>query len=878
MTDKNAETIFHQAISLAPDERAAFLKVACGDNRELQDQVQRLLEAHEDPDSYLNSPAETTSAIADSDRMTDVAAGTTIGNYKLLQKIGEGGFGVVYMAEQERPVRRKVALKIIKPGMDTAAVVARFEAERQALALMDHENIAKVFDGGAVSESNATGVGLDARPYFVMELVKGVPITDYCDQNNLATKERLHLFRSVCLAVQHAHQKGIIHRDIKPSNVMVTLHDGKPVVKVIDFGVAKAIHQRLTERTMFTEYGQMIGTPQYMSPEQAEMSGLDVDTRSDVYSLGVLLYELLTGSPPLMSHSLRAAGYAEIQRLIREQTPPKPSDRISTAGEQLTVIAQHRSVSPDRLHRELRGDLDWIVMKGLEKDRGRRYESALALSRDIDRMLNDQAVEAGPPTLSYRFKKFVQRNRRRLAAAAIAVLMVAAAVGWGIKSWNQKRSQQDSATAQLREAVRVLNRDLDRAKRAPVGDPLDWTRARSSRELVSQLLDLRLASPTAIGESREQLAAFDRANADRRLAVQIEEVVITSSAYDDLQNWLRMESEFHQLFLERGIDFETMTPQAIAAKIREDESAESLVDGLELWIGARGYLSSLGGPQATRERMQPMADAILAADSHPVRSGIRKMLYNPTSEKSEAAVDRIVAGHRLEDLSTRTLSWLATMYVVAGVPEKADRTFQVGLKRDPNDVMLNADYARFLNQTKKHDLAVRHYVRCTALRSDVSSLWRALGESLRKNNELKASRLALERAWDLDRDHLPTLGDLVETILLEKDFATAKKLAESAIELDGENPIGHACLGRSLLGMKRYAEAETVLKRGKALTKNRPMPNLQFDHWLEICRKAWEQQKDDSIQIDDSNSDGSNLDESNRDESEPGQSQSGDDQ
>src|SRR5499425_199547 len=284
--------------------------------------------------------------------------GARIGPYKLLQQIGEGGFGVVYMAEQTEPVRRKVAVKIIKPGMDTKEVIARFESERQALALMDHPNIAKVLDAGATER------GL---PYFVMELVKGVPITEYCDNNNLSPQGRLGLFVTVCRAVQHAHQKGIIHRDLKPSNVMVTLHDGIPVPKVIDFGVAKATSQHLTEKTLFTAYGQMIGTPAYMSPEQAEMSGLDIDTRSDVYSLGVLLYELLTGTTPLEDRLLREAGYAELPRLIREEEPPRPSDRLSALGDSATVLAGHRGLDVKRLVQLLADDLDWVVMKALEK-------------------------------------------------------------------------------------------------------------------------------------------------------------------------------------------------------------------------------------------------------------------------------------------------------------------------------------------------------------------------------------------------------------------------------------------------------------------------------------------------------------------------------
>lgn len=403
--EPDEERIFHFARKLAAEDRRDYLEQVCSADGALR--LEQLVEAAEAENRVLSSKDSLQST--ESASHLPKSAGETIGRYKLLQKIGEGGFGVVYMAEQMRPVRRKVALKVIKPGMDSDAVVARFEAERQALAMMDHPNIARVFDGGATDQG---------RPYFVMELVKGVPLTEYCDANTLPTKERLELFATVCGAVQHAHLKGIIHRDLKPSNILVTLHDGTPVVKVIDFGVSKALNQQLTEKTLFTAFGQMIGTPQYMSPEQAEISGLDVDTRSDVYSLGVILYELLTGSTPLESQRLRTAGYAEMQRLIKEEEPPSPSSRLSTCGKQLTIIAKHRSVSPDRLAKQVKGDLDWIVLKALEKDRGRRFETASGMSADIQRYLADEPVEARPPSSVLRIKKMLWRNRALVASLA----------------------------------------------------------------------------------------------------------------------------------------------------------------------------------------------------------------------------------------------------------------------------------------------------------------------------------------------------------------------------------------------------------------------------------------------------------------------------
>jgi eukaryotic-like serine/threonine-protein kinase len=381
--------------------------------------------------------------------------GATVGRYKLLERIGEGGFGVVYMAEQQTPVRRKVAVKVMKPGLDSAQVVARFEAERQALALMDHPNIAKVLDAGA------TDAG---RPYFVMELVHGVPITDFCDRNDLPPHNRLELFAQVCRAVQHAHTKGIIHRDIKPTNVLVTLHEGVPVPKVIDFGVAKATGGRLTDRTLFTHFQQMVGTPLYMSPEQAEMTGVDVDTRSDVYSLGVLLYELLTGTTPLDKDRLKSAGFDEVRRIIREEEPPRPSTRLSTMGQQAGGVPTARPKGdPGRLGRFARGELDWIAMKALEKDRARRYETASGLAADVERYLNDQPILARSPSATYRLGKFVRRNRGPVTAAAALLLVLC--LGLVGTSLGLVRARTEAGLARSAENGATRERDSANAAR-----------------------------------------------------------------------------------------------------------------------------------------------------------------------------------------------------------------------------------------------------------------------------------------------------------------------------------------------------------------------------------------------------------------------------
>jgi serine/threonine protein kinase/Flp pilus assembly protein TadD len=412
------EEIFEAAAKLPVEQRGAYLQEACAGDTALRARIEGLLKAHEGAGSFMEEPAAPARKTIVLTLPPDEKAGDKIGNYKLLQQIGEGGCGVVYMAEQEEPVRRRVALKVIKLGMDTKSVIARFEAERQALAMMDHPNIAKVLDAGATD----TG-----RSFFVMELVRGIKITDYCDQNKLTTTERLELFVQVCNAIQHAHQKGIIHRDIKPSNILVTLHDGKPVPKVIDFGIAKATQGRLTDQTLFTAFEQFIGTPAYMSPEQAEMSGLDIDTRSDIYALGVLLYELLTGRTPFDPKELMQSGLDELRRTIREKEPAKPSTKLSTLlAADLTAVAQHRQSDAPKLIHLLRGDLDWIVMKSLEKDRTRRYETANGLAADIQRYLTNEPIVARPPSTVYRFQKLVRRNKATVTAlgAGVAALVI----------------------------------------------------------------------------------------------------------------------------------------------------------------------------------------------------------------------------------------------------------------------------------------------------------------------------------------------------------------------------------------------------------------------------------------------------------------------
>jgi serine/threonine protein kinase len=477
----NELDIFSAALELrSSEERARYLDQACGDNRELRRRIEELLASHAQAASFMNAPAHAAGspspAVTSADAPVELPGTLIAGKYKLVELIGEGGMGTVWMAQQTEPVKRLVALKLIKPGMDSRQVIARFEAERQALALMDHPNIAKVLDAGTVGQDSNPAASSDrigilshiGRPYFVMELVKGVPITKYCDEHRLTPRQRLELFVPVCHAVQHAHQKGIIHRDLKPSNVLVALYDDRPVPKVIDFGVAKATGQQLTEETLHTGFGAVVGTVEYMSPEQATLNQLDIDTRSDIYSLGVLLYELLTGSPPFSRKDLEQAGMLEMLRVIREQEPSKPSTKLSNLSKSgplaprvdvnsrselttLASIAANRGTEPAKLTRLVRGELDWIVMKALEKDRNRRYESANAFALDVQRYLAGEPVLAVPPSVGYRFRKFARRNKRVLGSAAAFVgLLITAVVLLAVQNRQLRAEQRRTAQEQAR--------------------------------------------------------------------------------------------------------------------------------------------------------------------------------------------------------------------------------------------------------------------------------------------------------------------------------------------------------------------------------------------------------------------------------------------
>jgi serine/threonine-protein kinase len=706
MADWNlrANDLFARAVEIdEPDQRRAFLETECGGDAALFSLVQSMLAAQEANGSFLEAPAVTI------DRPIAEHPGSIIGPYKLLQQIGEGGFGVVFMADQERPVRRTVALKIIKAGMDTREVIARFEAERQALAMMDHLNIAKVLDAGATESG---------RPYFVMELVKGIPITEFCDRNHLPSEQRLKLFIDVCHAIQHAHHKGVIHRDVKPTNVMVTLHDGVPVVKVIDFGVAKATAQKLTERTLFTAFGQMVGTPTYMSPEQAEMSGLDIDTRSDIYSLGVLLYELLTGTTPLEAKRLRQAGLAEMQRLIREEDPPRPSTRLSSLGQAATALAGNRGTDPKQLAKLLAGDLDWIVMKALDKDRNRRYGTPGNLAEDIERCLRHEAILARPPSLAYKLKKFAQRNRTSvLASAAVAAaLLLALTVVAGNMGWTMR--DREARRARLASQLEVILKEVDQLEVEQ-----KWPEALAAARRAETLLAGGEPDAAIRGKVEQVLA-------DLKLVQRLDEVRMDQGALFDG----RLESAdraYAAAFQEAGVDVDRMPADDAARRLGSRANlAPALIVSLDEWGLARYLSDKIDGAHK-------LADVARRLDSNPWRRQMRDALAEMDPQAPPVANYNAV----------ETLERLATSPDLAAQPPAA--LYQLGMvlrealdKREqgiavlrkaqaqyPGDFWINSGLAWCLRQqdAAQEDEALSFYRAALAVRPDSGWVWFRIG-------------------------------------------------------------------------------------------------------------------------------------------------------
>jgi serine/threonine protein kinase/tetratricopeptide (TPR) repeat protein len=768
----------------APDQWDAYLVEACAGDEELRAQVGMLLKAHAQEGSLPGRAALGLDRTGDFQPLTE-CPGTVIGPYRLMEQIGEGGMGLVFVAEQQHPVRRKVALKVIKPGMDSRAVIARFEAERQALALMDHPNIARVLDGGETSSG---------RPYFVMELVKGVPITEFCDQNRVSIRERLELFVPVCEAVLHAHQKGIIHRDIKPSNVLVVSHDGKPVVKVIDFGVAKAIGQRLTDKTVYTHFAQLIGTPLYMSPEQAGESGLDVDTRSDIYSLGVLLYELLTGTTPFDPERLRTAGQDEMRRIIREEEPPRPSTRISTLGQAAATVSTRRKSDPRQLSRLFRGELDWVVMKCLEKDRNRRYETASALAADVERYLADEPVQARPAAVWYRLRKLARRNRAVLVPAALVLTLVG--VGIGAAAWSQhERSARRTETERGVKAALVQAATLLEEADKQREQPERWrATARLAQEAVERARGLLAASEGTselAAEVNRVGSAAATAAADSGLLVEVERIRLEMAEVKDGRfDSARAAPRYAELL--RGYGVDPADPQEAAARVRGSRVRTALVAALEEWWWAT--------TDAAEERR---LDEVLQAIDPPA-TAFREQWRAAAERHDGPMLVRLAQELAPADLPPSDLVRLAHSLGHANEWAAAERLLRAGQERFPGDFWLNHNLGMALKNLgpARAEEAVRYLTAALALRSDSPGVFLNLGNALKGKGDLEGAMRCYQAALRIDPAYAMAHNGLGLALLAGGDVSGAIEEYRKAIAFDPNFAKAHFNLGDALKDKK----------------------------------------------------------------------------
>jgi tetratricopeptide (TPR) repeat protein/serine/threonine protein kinase len=744
--------IFDAALAIDdPVQRAAYLDRVCAGDPGLREHLDGLLSMHGQVGSFLEAPA--LAVVATIDDPIRERPGTVIGPYKLLEQIGEGGFGVVFMAEQTQPVRRKVALKVLKPGMDTRQVVARFEAERQALALMDHPNIARVLDGGQT----------DGRPYFVMDLVKGLPITDYCDQARLPLRERLELFEHLCQAVQHAHQKGIIHRDLKPSNVLVTLHDGSPLVKVIDFGIAKALGQQLTDKTLFTGFAQMVGTPLYMSPEQAALSNVDVDTRSDVYSLGVLLYELLTGTTPFDQDRLKEVGFDELRRIIREEEPPRPSTRISTLGKAATTLSTQRHSDPKRLSQLCRGELDWIVMKSLEKDRNRRYQSASALAADVQHYLRDEPVQACPPSAWYRFRKFIRRKKTGLVVAACVLLAlagIAGGIGWAVRDRTAREEGIERDRLAREEALdQTVARTLEAT--GPFMEQGDWPEALAGVERADKLLAVagRTERPARLLELRKQLVLAERLegisqqpkrdlkvrvlmSSEGRLEYTLPEQ--PASSEEDFFTGRQADAAFAHAFRDLGIDIDALPAAEVAAEIARHGVRAALVKALDEWAPLRRWARGDNHPG-----WKKLVAIARLADPDPWRNRCREALLRRDRPALEELADTVP----IPQVPPKTLWLLGLTLKEVGALDRAMDLLRRAQHQYPTDLWINDTLGGF-SWSEFHpprtDDALRFYSIALALRPTRPQLHFMVAVILGAKGALEDAVLEYSRAIELD--------------------------------------------------------------------------------------------------------------------------------
>jgi tetratricopeptide (TPR) repeat protein/serine/threonine protein kinase len=811
------QAIFLRAVDAAdPAAREQVLQNECGADAELRERVEALLHGHDASGGFLDRPPVAPITTVDEPRLTE-GPGTRIGPYKLLQQLGEGGMGVVFLAEQVEPVQRKVALKVIKPGMDTNQVVARFEAERQALAMMDHPNIAKVLDAGATESG---------RPFFVMELVKGLPITKYCDQEHMTPQERLHLFVPICQAVQHAHQKGIIHRDLKPSNILIALYDGRPMPKVIDFGVAKATITKLTDRTLFTEVGHAIGTWEYMAPEQAELNNLDIDTRADIYALGATLYELLAGSPPFSKAQLRNAAFEEMLRLIREVEPPKPSTKIS-ASDELPSLAAKRKLEPARLSRLMRGDLDWIVMKCLEKERGRRYETANGLALDVQRYLADEPVLASPPSAAYRLRKFARRHKGKLLTATLVglVLSIAAgSLGWAL--WDRAEQRTINRTEKIVQAKQ--NRAIAEASLARLDDLYKqflWDEAEAlldgAEKLVGPDGDPELLERIAKAKRKTRLF-HDLDQAQLKMATSVE-----GRAFDHAG----ASAQYAKAFRDFGLDVHRGQKEALAARIREQEPIvrEALLVALDAWANCDH--TAFGG----------VLLELAAVDEDSWRQGLRKAAV----ARDRAALLRLAEQARRLPLAPASIGLLAMNLRFTDRLDDAVALLRWARVRHPADFWIAFDLGNYLRINKvapfefvfqlnsyfsasklapgDREEQIGCYRVAVALRPQCAAAHNNLGAALAEKKELDDAIAEFKKAIEIDAMHDSAHFNLGVALAEKYQFDDAIAEFKLVIEMHPKYIMAHYGLGNALAAKKQLDDAIAEFKKAIEMDPKFPL-------------------------------------------------------
>jgi len=766
--------LFLSALKVPAEERHAYLREACSGDEQMREGIESLIAAHLELGSIAAAPepGRTLDFAVESALPGDVLAG----RYKLLEEIGEGGMGVVWLAEQTEPIQRRVAVKVIKAGMDSKQVLARFDAERQALALMDHPNIARVLDAGTTEAG---------RPFFVMELVKGTPITRYCDDKHLSVRERLELFGDVCRAVQHAHQKGIIHRDLKPSNILVAPFDGKPVVKVIDFGVAKATGQRLTDATLFTGFGAVVGTPEYMSPEQAETNNQDIDTRSDIYSLGVLLYELLTGSTPLTKKRVKEAAFLEVLRVIREEEPPKPSTRLSST-EELPSVAAQRHTEPAKLTKLVRGELDWIVMKALEKDRNRRYETANGFAMDVQRYLADEQVLACPPSAGYRLRKLARRNKGGLAVSALVLfflVLLGSGVGW---AWRDRAARAAERAGNMERAVERAELLHQEGKRGEALAALERVQllAREAEpappiaeriESLQQLLD-------AEGRDQAFVARFESIRRDVMTEVDLEKGTFSSG-------YLRFRDSLEQYGIAVGV-----TPPAVAAThiLQRPTAIQAVV--------VAALNECLGhAPRDDSNTREWLTSVLREADSDPWRNKVRPVFMQPAT--LEALVGDI-------DVRQQPPSFL--LLVADRLPDESPSRLDLARRVQfayPGDFWANTHLGSELRHMGKYAEAVRYYTAALSLRPDNPGALVNRAQALKKAGELEAAVADHERAITVSPRYGMAYASFGLILLDQKKLPEAMAACRKALEYGAKDAKVYDRCGIILRGLGQPNDA-----------------------------------------------------------------------